>query len=601
MNESFAGISVPEGDPGELRAAGQVFAGISGALEGAAAELRSLPGMLSAWRGPASVNYAGSVLTNGTVLDSGTEALQSASVAANRYADELEQAQDDARAAIEEAREAQKRIDRAEADIDAAQASAATARGSFEAASVRVVATGMTGAPSADALADQSAAGSAIADAEADEARARRELEQAQEDLRRAQERGRRAEQAARDAAQAALGAFTAAAAVSPAAAVFGAPASAMVGGGAAPVLRGDRLYVGSQSLDVGDSSPAEVAAFFARIGGSQGRAVAAAHPALVGPLNGAPPELRYAANRELIQAEETGLRGQLAELEAAEEDGGGSFLPIAMINLKPLVDRILPGAQNEDEAREQLETRIETLEGLDDPGRQILVFEGGGDGRVAEVFGDIDKSPNVAVMVPGVGSDIDGFSESLAPRAQELQRATDKYADNATVAWLDYDPPDQPISFGAASGDAANDGAPRLTQLLQGIEARNDAHATVIGHSYGSVTTGTAAGSYGLRADDVVFTGSPGTGDGRTDVSQLGSQSRFWAAEAPGDPVPSAPAHGEAPGDPGFGARLFDATGEEALSPISDHQSYYNPGSNSLENIARIVANRPDLVTPPP
>ncbi len=603
MGDSFAGITVPEGQPGELRAAGQTFAGISGALEGVSSELGALPGMLSAWQGPASVNYAGSVLTNGTALDSATEALQSASIAAKRYAEELEEAQDDARAAIDDARIAQQRIDQAEADIEGARARSAEATASLAVASARVVATGITGLPSPDALADQSAAAAAISDAETDGARAQRELEQAQEDLKRAQERGRRAEQAAREAARAVAGAFSAGGAVSPAFALFGAPGSAIVGGGAAPMLAGGRLYVGGRSLAVNDASPAEVAAFFDDIGPAQGSAVADAYPALVGPLNGAPPVLRYAANRSLIQGEAASLRDQLAQLEAAEEadDDGGSFLPIAMINLKPLIDRILPGAQNVDEAREQLETRIATLEALDDPERQILLFDGGGDGRVAEVFGDLDNSPNVAVMVPGVGSDIDGFSESLAPRAQELQQATGKYADNATVAWLGYNPPDQPISPAAASGDAANDGAPRLAQLLEGINARNDGHTTVIGHSYGSVTTGTAAASYGLRADDVVFTGSPGTGEGRTDVGQLGDNSRFWAAEAPGDPVPSAPAHGEAPGDSGFGARLFDATGEEALSPVSDHQSYYNPGSRSLENIARIVANRADLVTPPP
>ncbi len=235
MSESFAGITVPEGEPGELRSAGQTFAGISGALQGVSSELGALPGLLSAWRGPASVNYSGSALTNETALGSATEAMQSASVASNRYADRLEEAQDEARRAIEQARLAQERIDRAQADIDAAQGRAALARVNLVAASGRVLATGLTGLPSLDALADQAAAERGIGEAEADEGRARRELEQAEEDLKRAQERGRRAEEDARDAAQAVAGAFGMAGASSPAMAAFGAPGSALAGGGASP------------------------------------------------------------------------------------------------------------------------------------------------------------------------------------------------------------------------------------------------------------------------------------------------------------------------------------------------------------------------------
>ena len=52
MSESFAGIAVPEGEPDGLRSAGAELLGLSGALEGAAAKLRGMPGMLSAWRGP---------------------------------------------------------------------------------------------------------------------------------------------------------------------------------------------------------------------------------------------------------------------------------------------------------------------------------------------------------------------------------------------------------------------------------------------------------------------------------------------------------------------------------------------------------------------
>jgi len=235
MGESYAGITVPEGEPGELRSAGQALSGASGALEGVAAELRGMPGMLGSWQGPASVNYAGSCLTNGAAVDSGMEALQSCSTAIKRYADELEAARDDAGAAIEDAKDAQRRIKLAGAAIEDAQARATAATDSFAVASARVVATGLTGSPAPDALADQSAAEQAISDAQADETGARRQLEAAEEDLRRAQERGRKAEEAARDAAQAATGAFGATGAGSPAVASYGSPGSPAVGGTGLP------------------------------------------------------------------------------------------------------------------------------------------------------------------------------------------------------------------------------------------------------------------------------------------------------------------------------------------------------------------------------
>jgi hypothetical protein len=220
----------------------------------------------------------------------------------------------------------------------------------------------------------------------------------------------------------------------------------------------------------------------------------------------------------------------------------------------------------------------------------------------VAEVIGDLERSPHAAVMVPGTGSDIDNFEAHLVPRARELRAAVRRHtgADAAVVAWLGYDPPD--TLAGAVAGRRARAGGRSLARFARGLEAGSvDRHTTVIGHSYGSVTAGHAAAG-GLVVEDVVFTGSPGTGGRRRDVAELGGRSRFWAGEAPRDLVAWAPVHGEAPGDPGFGARVFDASGEERglLRAVHNHQSYFRRGSASLRNLARIVGGREDAVTAP-
>lgn len=225
-SDSFAGITVPEGDPGELQTTAATFRGLAGGIEALGSDLRSMPGVLSSWSGPASVNYAGACLSNGAVTDAGVTAMETCASAVRRYADDLDDAQEKARAAIKEAKEAQKRIDRAESDIEDAQGRAGVGATNLLVASGRVVATGMTGAPSPDALADQSAAQSAINDAERDETRARRELEPAKEDLDLAKERGEEAEEAAESAAKAATGALVSVASSSPAAAAGTAPAA---------------------------------------------------------------------------------------------------------------------------------------------------------------------------------------------------------------------------------------------------------------------------------------------------------------------------------------------------------------------------------------
>ena len=47
-------------------------------------------------------------------------------------------------------------------------------------------------------------------------------------------------------------------------------------------------------------------------------------------------------------------------------------------------------------------------LRELDDPDRHFLLFDPAGDGRVAEVFGDLTSARHVAVVVPGMNNDLE-------------------------------------------------------------------------------------------------------------------------------------------------------------------------------------------------
>ena len=59
MPESFAGITVPDGEPAGLRAAARQFNAFALEIDSCAGRVQSLPGQLADWRGPASARFAG--------------------------------------------------------------------------------------------------------------------------------------------------------------------------------------------------------------------------------------------------------------------------------------------------------------------------------------------------------------------------------------------------------------------------------------------------------------------------------------------------------------------------------------------------------------
>ena len=113
MSESYAGITVPEGEPDGLRAAAARFAGACSSLQAAGAELASMPGSAGPWQGPASVSYAGSCHAQADAARAAGGSARTAAETARTYATALEAAQREARQAIDEARDAQARIDAA--------------------------------------------------------------------------------------------------------------------------------------------------------------------------------------------------------------------------------------------------------------------------------------------------------------------------------------------------------------------------------------------------------------------------------------------------------------------------------------------------------
>ena len=349
---------------------------------------------------------------------------------------------------------------------------------------------------------------------------------------------------------------------------------------------------MGWPAPDPRDPEPVEVTRFFARAGRADRARLVRRYPEIVGRLDGAPPELRYEANRLLVRRAAPMLRAELRRLPRPPTCGVSPAVAWqAACGLT---------AARRERRRSVLRGRLRRLDAWAAPDRRFLVFDPRGDGRAVEVIGDLERAAHVAVAVPGMGSRVDHMDE-FASRAGRLRAAARRETGSevAVVAWLDYNAPDN-LAEAALAGPARR-GAGRLAAFTAGIRQGQRAHVTVIGHSYGSLVAGTSAARRGLQADDLVLTGSPGTGGGRRHVSALGGRSRVWAAEAPGDLVSDAPLHGRDPAHPRFGARRFDASGQErGLHRVRwNHLGYDREGSRSLANVARIVGGRGDLVTP--
>lgn len=323
-----------------------------------------------------------------------------------------------------------------------------------------------------------------------------------------------------------------------------------------------DRAAGGLPALD---SPPSRFAAFFRALDSGRGARLADRYPHVVGNLNGAPVALRYRANRTALASSRDRERRRVA-------------------------DPNLTAAGHHQAVR-----RMHRFAALMAPGRQILSFDPSGSGRVAEVFGDLDKARRVSVIVPGVDTNLLTFQRSArkysAPvgMAQSLyaaQRAAAPRLRTAVVAWGDYTTP-VGVGVDSAIGRLAENGAVRLVALTESLPG--DSTVSLVCHSYGSVVCGVAARRLPARVSDLAVAGSPGMR--AQHVTGLRTGARVWAMRDADDWIEDVPhmavgglGHGEDPVTPAFGARVLSAAGAVG------HTGYFEPGTESLHNFAEVA-----------
>lgn len=325
---------------------------------------------------------------------------------------------------------------------------------------------------------------------------------------------------------------------------------------------RDDRT--GTRDLPDPESPPTVIAAFFRSLTERQRDRLAAEHPLVVGNLDGAPVTLRYRANRLALRA------AYDAERERVEDN------------------RLSPDGHHDAVRRSH---RFASLMRQD---RQILAFDPSGKGRVAEVFGDLDRARHVSVVVPGVDTHLLTFQKTarkytapvgMAESLYAAERAAAPSARTAVIAWADYTAP-VGVGMDAAIGRLAESGAARLVSLTSALPG--DSRVALFCHSYGSVVCGVAARRLPARVADVAVAGSPGMR--AENAAGLGTRARVWAMRDADDWIADVPyldvgglGHGADPVTPEFGARVLSAAGAVG------HAGYFEPGTESLRNFAEI------------
>jgi pimeloyl-ACP methyl ester carboxylesterase len=330
-----------------------------------------------------------------------------------------------------------------------------------------------------------------------------------------------------------------------------------------------------------------------------QRAAIMAAYPERLGNSDGLPAEVRDEANR-LTMADD------LEWLEEKDRNG----------TLTEGDRRVLANIRNIMENIEDRESHTDPITG-EKAHAQLYVYDPyafNGDGRFAISTGNLDDADHLAVMVSGVTTDAAGKNASSSLNVYDESR----WASGESVAvldWVGYDAPSGIDTPGAATQDMARDGAELLASDIEGLRAsRSDdpAHLTVIGHSYGSTTSGIAASEYDLDADDLVLNGSPGvpvddagdltTGRGHTwvgsnsqdGVSWLGKQGSFGADALGNDPA-----------EDDFAAKRVQAENIDRSygwdvpvdSFVKQHTRYYDTNTESLYNVAAIATGQYDEV----
>jgi hypothetical protein len=346
-----------------------------------------------------------------------------------------------------------------------------------------------------------------------------------------------------------------------------------------------------------------------------------------VGPQGLTPTQRESDANQERVREERAKLQAHINDLKNAITRAGGDQNRLRDLNSQ------LNAAQNrmgeydaiDDALTRAPETYLTQLDIPTDPGQKV---------RAAVAVGNPDTATDISVTVPGIGSTTKDSLPSMVTEARNLQNTAEeelrrlgRSGSVVTIAWMGYDPPANVIHttsprdfWRTINDDRAQAGAASLAPYLQQLHTNNpNAHLSLFGHSYGSLTSSLALqqlNAQGLHpVNDVVFYGSPGLELDNPSQLGLANGHAFVMKAPPGDDwipevAPLAPLHGW--GTDPYGGMMPELSSQAGTSPdgvlregVHSHADYpravTGPGGEqtlrmSGYNLAVVAAGIADL-----
>lgn len=373
--------------------------------------------------------------------------------------------------------------------------------------------------------------------------------------------------------------------------------------------------------------SPEERAEYWSAQSDEQKRHLCDTYPELIGNADGVEAWARDRANRLNLNAKEARAKEDLARYTRELNEANHAIKAKAA---REKIARVESDLAAYEKIRSTLANGISLEEyqhgKQGDPVSLLTLQDDGRRVKAAVAQGDVDHAKHIGTLVPGIGTTVEGGLDTYFRETGNLRHAAAAQGnmplkDVATVAWLGYDAPGEANVSNAgdiASPKLAQEGSDRLAGFLTGMHASRqfgagDAHMTLVGHSYGSTTSGMAATKVKPGViDDLALCGSPGMGTDDAHNYHV-DQNHLWVSGVPqGDSVQGMGASGIGPvghlgknpmdADSGFTHLSDDATGSSKYNPnapvslpinwnFDNHSVYLDEGTETLQDFARVVA----------
>jgi hypothetical protein len=314
--------------------------------------------------------------------------------------------------------------------------------------------------------------------------------------------------------------------------------------------------------------------------------------PRLIGGLDGVPADVRNVANRTWVSQSITQLKQKIPTVTGrvlAESDQHE-------LQMLTVVQAALRSAKN-------------------GPSRTLLSADPVGEGKAVIVLGNIQTADYVTYLVPGMFYTVDGQLGAWTGDAEDLYSQqvawlkrlsaadpADAHKTVAVVAWMGYHTPDL---TNIGSLDLAYQARDALSSSVESLQLQRAGHlpyTTIVAHSYGSTAALMALTQDDFSVNALVLVGTPGSAAQSAKDLHV-THTNVWVGSAAWDPVPTSAFFGSDPSAPSYGAHTLGVGGgSDAITGVKlgqsiGHNDYFDPGTESIRNMAVIGIGHPELV----